>query len=140
MPLDSSEIDNALMAKLLGDATLQGLMPDGVYWGVAAPGRTRFVIVSLVIAQDVQQFVKRSYEDVLYVVKAVASSMSGGDVKAAAARIDALLENGTLSIPGYALMTLYREERIRDTEFDDVDSSIRWQHRGGRYRLMASGQ
>src|SRR6185295_20376299 len=94
---DSSAIDNAIVAKLLGDATLMATMPDGVFWEEANPGSQRFVIVSLVDEVDGQRFGSRAFEDALYLVKAVALSQSGGDVKTAAARIDALLEQGTLA-------------------------------------------
>jgi hypothetical protein len=59
-------------------------------------------------------------------------------VKAAAARIDALLEQGTLTVSGYSLMALFRESRIRLTEVDAADPSIRWLRRGGNYRLVVS--
>jgi hypothetical protein len=83
-------------------------------------------------------FGSRAFEDALYLVEARALSTSGGNVKDAAARIDALLENGTLAVAGYKVMVIQREERVRITEVDDVDQSIRWQRRGGRYRVMTS--
>lgn len=137
---DSTAIDNALIALLASDVTLLTLCPNGVYWeeAPAVVRATRFVIVSLVDAHDTPQFGARSFEDALYLVKAVALSSSGADVRAAAARIDALLEGGTLAIAGYSVMVLEREERVRYTEVDDADQSIRWQHRGGRYRVMVS--
>jgi hypothetical protein len=135
---DSSDVDNALIAKLGGDATLLALVPNGVYYAEAPSGSTRFVIVSLVDEADVPQFGGRSQEDALYLVKAVMLSTAGGDIKSAAARIDALLEQGTLTVSGYNLMTMHREARVRLTEVDDQDAAIRWQHRGGMYRLMVS--
>jgi len=135
---DSSAIDNAVISVLLGDVTLAGLMPDGVYYDVATPKAQRFVIVSIVSADDEPVLGQRGYEDVLYLVKAVALVSTGADVKAAAARIDALLEDGTLTIPGYVHMVTCREARIRYTEVDDLDDTIRWQHRGGHYRVQAS--
>lgn len=135
---DSSDIDAALVAKLGADATLLGLMPNGVYWDDAPPGSTRFVIVSLIDEADTQQFGGRSYEDALYLVKAVALSTANHNIKAAAARIDALLENGTLAVAGYASMALHRENRIRLTEVDQVDPTVRWFHRGGHYRVTMS--
>jgi hypothetical protein len=138
MPSDSSDIDNALIAKLGADSALLALMPNGVYYDEAPQGSTRFVIVSLIDEHDEAMFEARAFEDALYLVKAVSLSTAGGNVKDAAARIDALLENGTLVVPGYKLMTMHREARIRATEVDDVDQSIRWQHRGGRYRVMTS--
>lgn len=137
---DSSAIDAALTAKLLGDPTLMAIATDGVWFDEAAANATKFVIVSLVDEHDEPMFGGRAFEDALYLVKAVALASSGADVKSAAARIDALLEYGTLAIPGYSLMTLRRERRIRMTEVDGVDRSIRWQHRGGHYRIQVSPQ
>ncbi len=137
MPSDSSAVDTALLGKLNGDATLTAF--GGTYWDEAPDGSTAFVIVSLVNEDDIGQFGGRSYEDALYLVKAVAlSTATGKDVKAAAARIDVLLEGGTLTPTGYTLMTMQRESRVRYTEVDEADASIRWQHRGGRYQVAVS--
>jgi len=136
--VDSSAIGNALVAKLGGDATLLALCPNGIYFDEAPPGATRFVIVSLVFAQDEGVFGGRAFEDHLYLVEARMLSTSGGDSKAAAARIDALLEGGVLTIDGYDLMTMHRDEFARGTEVDAIDPSLRWTRRGGRYQVQAS--
>jgi hypothetical protein len=138
---DSGDIDNALVAKLGADPTLLALCPNGVYWDVSPPGSTRFVIVSHVDEADVPQFGSRAFEDALYAVEVrmlstVAGAPSGA--KAAAARIDVLLENGAMTVPGYALMTMHRESRWKKTEADEADPSILWFRRGGNYRLMMS--
>jgi hypothetical protein len=135
---DSSAIDAALVAKLGADLTLLGYMPNGVYVDEAPPGMTRFVIVSVVEAHDEAQFGSRAFEDITYLVKAVGLSTAVPDMRAAAARIDALLEQGTLAPTGYTLMTMRRVERVRFTEVDDLDRSLRWQHRGGRYQVVVS--
>jgi hypothetical protein len=136
---DSSDIDNALVAKLGADATLLALVPNGVYIDEAPAGATRFVIVSLVDEADVGRFGGRAIEDALYQVEArMLSTVAGANVKAAAARIDALLEQGTLTVSGYSLMALFRESRIRLTEVDAADPTIRWYRRGGNYRLVVS--
>jgi hypothetical protein len=135
---DSSDIDNALVTKLAADATLLALCPNGVYVDEAPPGSTRFVIVSLVDENDEGIFGARAVEDALYQVEAQMLTTAGGNIKAAAARIDALLEQGTLTVAGYSVMALFRESRIRLTEVDAVDNSIRWLRRGGNYRLVVS--
>jgi len=135
---DSSDIDNALQMKLANDATLLALCPNGVYVDEAPAGSTRFVIVSLVEEADAGMFGGRAFEDGLYQVEAQMLSTAGGNIKAAAARIDALLEQGTLTVAGYSTMALYRESRIRLTEVDAVDTAIRWYRRGGNYRVMMS--
>ncbi len=133
---DSSEVDAALSAKLLADATLMALMPDGVYFDVAAKSATRFVLISMVTEEDAYVFDGPLWENFTYLVKAVAQSTTGADVKTAAARINTLLNGGTLAPTGYGLMRMQREERIRYTEVDDQDNDIRWQHRGGRYNVL----
>lgn len=143
---DSSDIDAALVAKLQADTGAGGLMtlmPGGAWIDEAPPGSVQHVIVSLVDETDGAMFGGRASEDGLYLVKAV--EMSNGptapavkNIKAAAARIDALLEQGTLTVAGYSLMTMRRESRLRLTEVDELDASIRWQHRGGRYQVMVS--
>ena len=71
---DSSDVDNALVAKLGADVTLLGYMPNGVYFDKAPAAMTRFVIVSLATHDDVRQFGGRAFEDALYLVKAVGRS------------------------------------------------------------------
>jgi hypothetical protein len=137
---DSSAIDQALVDKLLADATLTALMPGGVHVDEATAGLMQFVIVSLADEQDTPIFEGRGAEDALYLVEARESSQVVGtkNIKGAAARIDALLELGTLTIAGYSLLVIRRVGRVRLTEVDAVDTSIRWQRRGGRYQVMTA--
>jgi hypothetical protein len=142
---DSSDVDAALVAKLQSDATLAALLPGGWYVDEAPAGLTQFGIVSLVDEHDTPVFEGRAFEDAIYLVKAVElSTVAVKNVKAAAARIDVLLDPqpplppATLTIAGYGLLVSRRESRVRSTEVDENDSSIRWQHRGGRYQLMVA--
>lgn len=140
---DSGLIDNALVTKLNADAGAGGLttlMPDGTYFEEAPTGKTRFVIVSLMDESDTPVFEGRGIEAAVYLVKAVALSTAATEatMRSAAARIDALLEGGSLSVAGYSTMTLRRQSRIRLTEVDDVDPSVRWYHRGGQYEVVMS--
>lgn len=136
---DSQDIDQALIAKLGSDAALLALCPNGVYPDEAPPNMTRFVIVSLIDEADTSAFGGRAIEDALFLVEArMRSNVAGIDPKAAAARIDALLENAVLVVAGFKTMTVQRESRIRMTEPDDADPSIRWYRRGGNYRVQMS--
>lgn len=138
MPLDSSLIANALIAKLGSDATLLGFVPNGVYEDEAQSGCTRFVIVSQIMATDTVLFAEgRAIEDALFLIEARVLSTAGtADAAAKAAfRIDELLEDGVLDIPGYQVMEMTREEFVRGLEVDDVDPTIKWRRRGGRYRI-----
>lgn len=126
------------MAKLSTDGALTALATDGVYMDEAPSGKTKFVIVSLVDETDEAAFSGRAFEDALYQVVYRERSTSGVNAKAAAARIDALLDNQPLTVTGYTLMTMRREKRIRMTEVDEIDPALRWQHRGGQYQVVVS--
>lgn len=139
--MDSGEIDKALVNRLAADATLLQLCPDGVWFDMAAAGKQKFVLVSIVLANDSGQFSmgrRRIQEDIIYEVKATIFGSSGTVAGQAAARIDALLEDQPLTIPGYGCMAIYRIERIRAVEVDDADPTIRWQYRGGQYRVQVT--
>lgn len=138
MPVDSALVDAALLARLSGDSTLMAILTDGVYFDEAKQNATKFVIVSLSDQFDESVFGGRAIESGLYLVKAVTVGPSSLAAAQAAARIDALLEDQPLTVAGYAGMSLYRESRLRQTEVDEVDPSIRWQHRGGHYRVEMS--
>lgn len=135
---NSGDIDAALIARLAQDPQLRALLPDGVFFDLAPPGSMRFVLLSLVVEQDWQQFLTRALEETLYQVEARALSTTNTDMKAAAYRIDQLLDNQPLTVAGYASLAMFRESRIRLTEADDVDPDVRWYRRGGEYRLVAS--
>ena len=136
---DTSDIAGALIAKLGSDLELLALCPNGVYRDQAPPGATRFVIVSLMAGEDLGVFGRRAIEAGVYLVEArMLSTVPGVNVKAAAARIDVLLEDQPLTVTGFTWMTMHREEPIGITEVDAVDTSIRWFRRGGRYRVEMS--
>lgn len=136
---DSGAIDAALLQYLGSDTTLLGLMPNGVYWALAPEALTQFVIVSLVISLDTPGFGGRALETVTYLVKAVERTTGAAqNVRAAAARIDALLEHQHLTITGFGCLEVRRTERVRYVERDERDPSIRWDHRGGHYEVWAA--
>jgi hypothetical protein len=127
------------MDLLATDATLAGLLADGIHWDVAPQDSTQFGIVSIIDEQDEDDFQGRIFEDVLYLVKVVElSTVSTKNIKPAAARIDSLLHRAHFTAPGFGDVTSRREQRIRQTEVDEVNKAIRWLHRGGQYRLMAT--
>lgn len=135
---DSSAVDAALVAKLLGDATLMAMVPDKVYFDVAPPNATKFVIVSQEGHEDTYAMPEAdAFERFSYLVKAVIQGTGSAEVSSAAARIHTLLHHGTLSPTGYAVMTIERTQRIRYLEVDDA-ANVRWQHRGGIYDVWVS--
>lgn len=135
---DSSAVMNSVIALLGADATLLGLMPNGVYEDLAAPGSTRFVIVSQVDADD-EGILLGGMEHHWIEIEARALSTTRGDVRAAAVRVDELLEpdtgRSTLAIQGYKVIDIEREKPLRHREGDEVDAAIQWVRRGGQYRI-----
>jgi hypothetical protein len=141
MSSDSSDVDAALLAVLRSDATLAALLPGGMFFDDAPPNSRAFGVLSVLSASDVQRFEGRSHEETLYLAKAVVLSTepdASATCKAAAARIDVLLDKTRIAATGYAPMACLREERVRYTETDDVDPTIRYLHRGGQYRVVMS--
>ena len=136
---DSSAIDAALLQRLGSDPQLLALMPNGVHFGLAPPKSTAYVLVSLITADDTTGLGGRFFETVNYLVKAVERTAgSQQNVRAAAQRIDALLEHQQLTIDGYGCLEVRRVHRIRYPETDERDTSIRWDHRGGQYEVMTA--
>lgn len=136
---DSSAVMNAVIAFLGSDATLLGLMPNGVYEDESPEGSTRFVIVSQVTADD-EPYYGGALEHHWITIEARTQSTANGDVRAAAVRIDTLLEpqapaRTALVVPGYELVDILREEPLRHRERDEVDRSVLWVRRGHRYRF-----
>jgi hypothetical protein len=135
--MSSGNVDLALVGKLAGDATLTTLAPGGVWREVAPQGVAEpYVVVQLMGHQDTYELNRaQAFEDCTYMVKAVQQANSGAAVQAVADRVQALLQNGTLTITGYRLVTMMRLERIAYVEIDE-DRDRRYQHRGGLYRVL----
>jgi len=135
---DSADLDDAIVAILVNDATLAGLLPDGVWIGAAKPGAVRYGLILLPATADLAMFTGRAFEEVTYTVLAVVCSTTGSTGKAAAARIDALLQGAQPVVAGFAPAVVQRTRRHRRPDRDADDPSIRWDVRGGDYSLMAS--
>ena len=141
---DSSAVDTAVITHLASDATLATLLPGGVHFGLAPQGKTAFALVTLDESADVSVFSetpaqRRAIEVVTCAVQAVVLTSAMAPATDAAARIDALLEDQPLTVPGYGWLSTVRVQRIRDPgELDPSDKSIRWQHHGGRYRVQVA--
>ena len=133
-----------MITHLASDATLATLLPGGVHFGLAPQGKTAFALVTIDETADVGVFAeapaaRRAIEVITYAVAAVVQTSAMGPATQAAARIDALLEDQPLTVPGYGWLSTVRVERIRDPgELDPSDKSIRWQHHGGRYRVQVA--
>lgn len=140
MPPEPSDIDTALRDKLVADATLRAVMPDGVFWNVAASGAKRFVILAVIdsiVEHDALGAV--AHVDTLYQVEARGLSTTDPDMRGAIVRINELLDTpaATLTVAGFELIALRQEAPTRGPEeLDDVDPKVRWYRRGGHYRVV----
>jgi hypothetical protein len=138
---DSTLVDAAILATLNADATLLGFLPHAVWFDEAPQGSAKFGIVRLEDHKDERRFEGRSHEDALYRVIAVVrttESNAGPTMQSAAARMDALLEGALFTVAGFEPMTAVRERRVRDTQTDVVDPTIRFMFCGGLYRVVMS--
>ena len=100
--VNSSDVDAAVVQRLVTDPTLAALMPDGVWLNVARKDATRFVVLELLTHTDTYGFNFEAWELFGYQVKAVSLNSTGSDVNAAAARIRELLTDAVdMPIPGY---------------------------------------
>jgi hypothetical protein len=133
---ETRDVDAAILAMLAADAELAALMNDGVWFGVAPPGSTRFVRVSQAAHTDEYVFNAPASERVVYAVEAIEQSTTADRALDAAARIYAVLHDVPIVAAGYAWMNTQRHGRIHDPVIDPSDSAKIWQHCGGYYEVM----
>jgi hypothetical protein len=131
------DLDNAVVAALLNDSALMAICTDGVWFGDATLGATRFVSVDRMEHTPTYDFGGTAWDSVTYQVKATIESVSGADIKTAADRIDALLHDATLTATGYLVQTTLLRQAIRYYETDPANTARRWWHGGGRYEVFA---
>jgi len=134
----TSAIDRALVAVLTADATLAGLMPDGVFFDDAPDTATAAVIISVDSSRDEEMYGEDpAWEEIFYRVEALELAVSGATASQAGDRIRAILDGQRFPIEGYVLMDAKRVRPIRRSNPDDTDRSRRWHRRGGMYRVWA---
>jgi hypothetical protein len=135
----AGDVDRAVLAKLEGDAALTALLPGGVYWDQAPEGTTAFVIVSLSTSRGLPELNDaETFREFVYLVKAVARGAAATPTADADARIEALLDHGTLDLTaaGGDLMVMRWVDRVRYTE--TTGAAETWQHRGARYQVTVT--
>jgi hypothetical protein len=130
------DIDNALVAKLIGDAQLTALAPHGVWRNTAPQGSTRFVEFELVGGTVEGMFGGRAFDHPTYRVMYVEKSSSDLNAIAAAKRIQALLDWQDLIVAGYGQVKFELTEPIGYPDIDEANA--RWQRFGGLYEVTAA--
>lgn len=139
-PLDSGNVDTALINVLANDATLKSMLPDGVSFSQAPQGSKRYVLVTILDHVDRGVFNDGGFEVFRYFVKAVGLStlITVPQMRQAAYRIHQLLHQAQVPVTGYPAPASF--ERLRYERFeerDSVDASLVWYHRGGHYLCHA---
>jgi hypothetical protein len=131
----ANDIKAALYAKLTGDATLSGLLSagDAVYDGIA-PIESNFpyVIVQKMDGRPQYTFSQRAFDTHVFLVKGVTKGATARRAGEIAARIDALLTDGALTISGGSLLYCRREQ---DVDYPDHDGGDVFRHCGATYKL-----
>jgi len=129
-------IRRAIYAKLNGDATLTALLSAATaIYEAKAPQSAAFPLVIFDLyapGADAYTYSGRAYEDDLWIVRGVDKSGSSDTVDDIAARIDALLTDGALTISGRTQLYLRRERKVKYTE---PDGDIDYRYAGGIFRL-----
>ena len=124
-----------LYGKLHGDATLLALVPGGVYtWPVPTTISGAFALYQMQAANDIRgNGPTRIGVNGLWLVRAVAETQSfGGNLLAAANRIDVLLQAASGTATGGVVWACVREEPFQLVETRD---GRQWRHLGGQYRI-----
>jgi hypothetical protein len=137
--MSAAAIDNAVVARLAGDAVLTALVPDGVWFGAAPSGLTAFALVVPVSSSEEAVFgppgARRAWEETVYAIAAVQQGSALAPAQDAAGRIDTLLVDHDLTVAGYACLIVDRPARIALTIVDAVDARLQWHQQGGQYRV-----
>lgn len=140
----STATRRALYGRMAGDTTLNGLL------GVPAAGYTKsiyhqqgpqgagfpFVVFSKSSGVPTEAFGDPDALDTdVWLVKAIDKAASADTAEAIAARLQALLNDATLSISGATLLYLRRQS---DVEYSEVDDGVQYVHVGSLYRLVTT--
>jgi hypothetical protein len=133
----------ALYGKLAGDTTLNNLLgtpatgySKSIYYQVAPPGASYPLIVFNKQAGTPTYTFKDGHAAIdteVWLVKGVDRSDSADKADAIAARLDALLTDGALTISGATQMYLRRQS---DVEYLEDDDGTVYRHAGALYRLL----
>lgn len=136
------EIRRALYGKMSGDTTLSNLLgtaPAGyskpIYYQLA-PSDPGYPIVLFARQTGTPQYGMKStatIENDLWLIKGIDRNTDTDGVDAIAARLDALLTDGTISISGATQLYL---RRYSDVDYLDLEDGERYVHSGSLYRLM----
>lgn len=140
--MNPTAIRRAIYGKMAGDSTLNALLaspPTGyskaIYHQVAPDAAAHpFVIFNKQAGTPTYAMVTTpAYETDVWLIKAVDKDTSADDAEAVAARLNALLTDGVLSISGATQLYLRRQS---DIDYEETDDGVVYRHVGSLYRLL----
>lgn len=141
----SKVLRRAIYGKLAGDTTLNNLLgaPAPNYnksiYHSKAPDKAGypFVTIDRLSGIPTHTFGKPiALEEDIWIIKAIDRALSADAADDAAARLDTLLNDATLSISGYDLLYLRRQSAV---EYDEDSDGVTYKHSGGQYRVITAG-
>lgn len=133
-----NELDVAIYEALKSAPAVLALLPNGEddIYGDAAKENAPFpYIVFETVGPGTPRysFKKREWEEFVIRVKAVTHGKSSKPAKTIAAAVDAVLSDGTFTIPGHTLM--YSRKLTDSPPLTEPDGSNRYYHRGGDFEI-----
>jgi hypothetical protein len=137
--MSANEVDLGFQyfaSKLVGDSTLLGFAPGGVYRALAATTTLAPYVIAISMAGTTTTNFGgvRGYVSALYQVKAVGPATVTSQVASAAARIDALITSSVpQSITGGIIKSCIQTQPL---SLEELVAKEQWTNIGGLYRLM----
>lgn len=138
----STAVRRALYGRLAGDTTLNNLLgtpPTGysksIYYQEAPAGAAfPFVVLNKQSGVPTEAFGDPDALDTdIWLVKAIDKDSTADDAEAIQSRLQALLNDATLSISGATLLYLRRQS---DVEYSETVAGVTYRHAGSLYRLV----
>jgi hypothetical protein len=148
--VSTTAIKRAVYGKLSGDTTLTNLLgtpaagfTKSIYYQVAPESAAfPYVLFAKQSGVPTEAFGAHTLADTspsfahdtdIWLIKGVDRSTSADTAEAIDLRIQALLNDGTLSISGGALLYLRRQS---DVDYGEVSDGVQYHHSGSLYRLV----
>jgi hypothetical protein len=140
--VSTTAIKRAVYGKLSGDTTLNNLLgtpaagfTKSIYYQVAPESAAfPYVLFAKQSGVPTEAFNDPSaYDTDTWLIKGVDRSTSADTAEAIDGRIQTLLNDGTLSISGGALLYLRRQS---DVDYGEVVEGVQYKHAGSLYRLV----
>lgn len=123
-----------ITATLTGDATFNGLVPGGVWRGLAPQGTpTPYCVLSIQSAPDyLTGFGVRVWNDCLILVKIVGPASGSAALESAADRVDTLINHKSGAQGGSTIFACVRESA---PSVDEIVNDVLWSNFSGAYRV-----